>query len=196
MSRPSDDRPSPAQRIVSNALVVVGAAVVIGAVARQARRLDLRGQVVLITGGTRGLGLVLARRFLARGSRVAICGRDAATLGRAVTELESTYDARRVLGVPADVTRPDDVERVVREVRDRFGPVEVLVNNAAIIQVGPAQLMTESDYRDALDAIFWSSYRMTEAVLPEMRRRRRGAIANVASVGGLLPAPHLAPYVA
>lgn len=188
-------RPSAAERIVSAALVAVGAAVVFGAAARHVRRLDLRGRVVLIAGGSRGLGLILARRFLARGARVTICGRDAATLGRAADELVATFGAARVLAVPADVTRAYDVALLVDAVRERFGPVEVLVNNAATIQVGPAQLMTEDDYREALDEIFWAAYRVTEAVLPEMRERGRGAIANVASVGGLLPAPHLAPYV-
>ena len=178
------------------ALGLAGGAVLAGAarIARSLRRRELRGQVVLVTGGSRGLGLVLARQLLARGARVAICSRDVPTLQRAAAELHAI--SPDVLAVPTDVTRPYDIELLLDAVRERFGRIDVVINNVATIQVGPAQLMTEDDYRAALDAIFWSALRLTEAVSPEMRERGSGAIVNISSVGGLIPAPHLAPYVA
>lgn len=160
---------------------------------RHRRRIEWRGKVVLITGGSRGLGLVLARKLLLRGARVAICSRSLPALRRAEAELLAI--SPDVLAVPADVTRLYDIELLMDAIRTRFGGVEVLINNAATIQVGPAQSMTAADYKNALDTIFWSAYHTTEAVLPEFRARGRGVIANVASVGGLIPAPHLAPYV-
>ena len=172
---------------------VAGAAMLAHQLLRARRRLDWRGQVVLITGGSRGLGLVLARQLLQRGAKVAICSRALPTLRRAEAELLTI--SPDVLAVPADVTRKYDIELLMDAIQTRFGPVDVLINNAATIQVGPAQSMTGDDYKSALDTIFWSSYHATEAVLPAMRKRGRGTIANVASVGGLIPAPHLAPYV-
>lgn len=173
---------------------VAGAAVLAHQIARVRRRLDWRDKVVLITGGSRGLGLVLARQLLRRGAKVAICSRAIPTLRRAEADLLAI--SPHVLAVPADVTRPYDIELLMAAVRERFGHVDVLVNNVGMIQVGPAQLMTEEDYKGALDTIFWSALRATEAVLPEMRKRGRGSIVNITSVGGLIPAPHLAPYVA
>ncbi|MGH9773042.1 MAG: SDR family NAD(P)-dependent oxidoreductase, partial [Candidatus Acidiferrales bacterium] len=97
---------------------------------------SLRGKVVLITGGSRGLGLLLAREFASRGCRVAICARHADQLDRAREDL-----ARRGAGVWAgtcDVSDPEQVRQFMADLTAQFGPVDVLVNNAGIIQVGPA----------------------------------------------------------
>lgn len=171
----------------------LGTAAITSALLRQRRRIEFRDRVALITGGSRGLGLILARQLLDLGAKVAICSRAVPTLRRAEADL--LLRSPNVLAVPADVTRPYDIELLLHAVHERFGAIDLLINNAATIQVGPAEDMTEDDYRNALDTIFWSAYRTTEAVLPEMRKRGSGMIANVASVGGLIPAPHLAPYV-
>lgn len=164
------------------------------AIARRSRHVDLAGRVVLITGGSRGLGLCLARQLARLGAKVAICGRDVETLQRAHDELLTiTSDA---IAFVADVTQPYDIRTLVNGVVDQLGPIDVLINNVGFIQVGPAQAMTEEDYRVSMDEIFWSAYRMTEAVRPAMTKRGRGRVANITSIGGLVPAPHLAPYVA
>lgn len=191
---PTNRRDRQAYGVAGIVAGVAGAAVLAHQFLRIRGRRDWHGQVVIITGGSRGLGLVLARQLLRRGAKVAICSRAIPTLRQAEADLLAV--SPHVLAVPADVTRPYDIELFLAAVRERFGRVDALINNVGTIQVGPAQLMTEGDYRVALDTIFWSALRMTEAVLPEMRERRRGTIVNITSVGGLIPAPHLAPYVA
>jgi short-subunit dehydrogenase len=154
----------------------------------------LRGRVVLITGGSRGLGLVLARALARKGARLALFARDARELERARIELVGR--GASVLALPGDVRNPDDVRRAVQETEASLGAVDVLVNNAGVIQVGPFAHMADADFEESLDVHFWGPLRAIRAVLPAMRRRGSGAIVNIASVGGKLAVPHLVPYSA
>lgn len=163
-------------------------------VLRARRRLDLRDRVVIVTGSSRGLGLVLARQLVARGAKVAICARHADELERARVDLVER--GGRVHASPCDITDRDDVIRFVTEVRDELGPIDVLVNNAGVIQVGPMELMSPADYEQALKMHLWGPLHATLAVLPEMRRRGAGRIVNIASIGGKVAVPHLVPYSA
>jgi NAD(P)-dependent dehydrogenase (short-subunit alcohol dehydrogenase family) len=155
---------------------------------------DFKGKTVLITGGSRGLGLVLARGFAAEGANVAICARDPKELERARTDLASR--GARVLAFPCDVTDRAQVRELVEVVTRHFGRVDVLVNNAGIIQVGPLELMTLEDFEQAMAVHFWGPLYATLAVLPQMRTRREGRIVNVSSIGGRISVPHLVPYSA
>ena len=157
-------------------------------------RYELRDKVVLLTGGSRGLGLELARVFARRGARLALVARDEEELARARDELRA--GAAEVESFVCDVRFQDQVQRTVREVVDRFGRVDVLVNNAGIIQVGPEETMRVSDYQEAMDTHFFGPLYLVQAVLPGMRQRREGRIVNISSVGGKVPTPHLLPYVA
>jgi NAD(P)-dependent dehydrogenase (short-subunit alcohol dehydrogenase family) len=170
------------------------AALAARAIARRARLVDLAGARVLVTGGSRGLGLVLAREFGRHGARVAVCARDAEALDRARLDLE----ARGIpaLAVPCDLTDRDQVSRMVSEVEAGLGGIDVLVNNAGIIQVGPLDSMTLEDFEAAMATNFWSAVHMAFAVLPIMRRQGGGRIVNVASIGGKISVPHLLPYSA
>lgn len=167
---------------------------VVGRMLLRHRPFDVAGKTVLITGGSRGLGLILARRFAAEGARVAICARDPVTLERARADLV----ARRasVLALAADVRVPDQVTEVVRIVEEFFGPVDVLVNNAGEIAVGPVEAMTEEDFASSLDVHFWAPFHAIQAVLPDMMRRGQGRIVNISSIGGKVAVPHLLPYTA
>lgn len=171
----------------------VGALAGARAWARQRRKIDLRDQVALITGGGRGLGLILARDLVREGARVAICARDADELDRARLDLEK-QGAGDVFTVVCDVTAKGQVVDMVAQVRERFGRIDVLINNAGTIIVGPAEEMTDADYEDALNLHFWAAFYTTQAVLPEMRARRSGRIVNIASFGGKVASPHLLPY--
>lgn len=175
----------------------LGAIAVAGAwLGRQLTRphYDLRHKVVLLTGGSRGLGLELARVFAGRGARLALLARDEEELTRARDELSSA--GTEVETFECDIRFQDQVQRTVREVIDRFGRVDVLVNNAGIIQIGPEETMRVSDYQEAMDTHFFGPLFLVQTVLPEMRRRREGRIVNISSVGGKVPTPHLLPYVA
>jgi short-subunit dehydrogenase len=154
------------------------------------RQYDLRDKVVLITGGSRGLGLVLARQLLQRGAQLAICARDEPELERARAEL----DHASVLTVPCDITDRRQVQTMVDIVQGHFSRIDVLINNAGAIQVGPVELMTVEDYEEAMKVHFWGPLYTVLAVLPDMRQRREGRIVNISSIGGKISMPHLLPY--
>ena len=156
------------------------------------RRIDLRGRVVLISGGSRGLGLELAREYGKRGARLALVARDADTLERAHRDLSER--GVEVLARPADIADRTAVGNVVAEVVARFGTIDVLVNDAGTIKVGPVDAMTIDDYRRAMDTHFWGPLYAIEAVLPHLRAKRFGRIVNIASIGGRVSFPHLLPY--
>src|SRR5690606_29170198 len=143
---------------------------------RPPRRGDFRfdGRVVLVTGGSRGLGLILARKLTSRGARVAICARDEAELARARDDV-ARYGAEPLV-VACDVADAGDARRCVARVEDALGPIDVLVNNAGRIVVGPESSMTIEDYRRTMDVNFFGAVHVTDAVLPSMRRRREGRI--------------------
>jgi NAD(P)-dependent dehydrogenase (short-subunit alcohol dehydrogenase family) len=159
---------------------------------RRVREADLRGQVALITGGSRGLGFLLARAFAREGCRVAICARDEVDVERARRQLER--GGAEVLAVPCDVAERAQVEALVAATGRRFGRVDVLVNNAGFIEVGPVQTMTIQDYERALGVMFWGGVYATYAVLPQMLERKSGRIVNITSIGGKVSVPHLLPY--
>jgi NAD(P)-dependent dehydrogenase (short-subunit alcohol dehydrogenase family) len=153
---------------------------------------DLDGQVAVVTGATRGLGLLLARELADAGCAVVVCGRDEAELGRAEEDLRQR--GARVLAVPCDVADRPQAERLVEQATARFGRVDVLVNNAGVIQVGPVQALRVEDFEQAMAVMFWGALYPTMAVLPQMLERRSGRIVNITSIGGKLSAPHLLPY--
>jgi NAD(P)-dependent dehydrogenase (short-subunit alcohol dehydrogenase family) len=158
------------------------------------RRLDLKDRVVLITGGSRGLGLLLAKEFCERRAQVAVCARDVAELERAKRQM--CDDCLPLWTGQCDVTQQSQVEELVGGIRRDLGHIDVLVNNAGTIGVGPVGSMTLADYRKAMDVNFWGAVNTTMEVLPEMRRRREGRIVNITSIGGKVAVPHLLPYVA
>lgn len=159
---------------------------------RAKRRFDFRDKVALITGGSRGLGLVLARELTKRGARVALTARDTEELGHASDEL--TRHGGNVLAVPCDLADPAEIDEMVGAVLAHFGRVDVLVNCAGIVQVGPAETMTLVDFEQAMRVHFWGPWHVTSAVLPQMRRRGAGRIINIASIGGRIAVPHVLPY--
>jgi NAD(P)-dependent dehydrogenase (short-subunit alcohol dehydrogenase family) len=154
---------------------------------------SLESKTVLITGGSRGLGLVLAREFVARGAQVAISARDVDELRQAKEDLIQR-GARFVLTLPCDLTHKEQIAGMVGNALEHFGHIDILVNNAGIIQVGPAEEMTLEDYEEALKIHFWAPWHTISALLPDMRRRGTGRIINIASIGGKLSVPHLLPY--
>jgi NAD(P)-dependent dehydrogenase (short-subunit alcohol dehydrogenase family) len=154
----------------------------------------LQTKTVLITGGSRGLGLALAREMAGHGARLAICGRDPDTLARARASI--TQLGAEVVAVPCDVTDQESVQSLIHEVQRTLGPVDVLVNNAGVIEVGPAETMALGDYEEAMATNFWGMLYPTLAVLPGMRERKAGRIVNITSIGGKLGIPHLLPYSA
>jgi len=171
---------------------VVGAGLAAREVLARRREVELTGEVALVTGGSRGLGFLLARELARAGCRVAICARDAAELERARAALAG--EGASVLAVPCDVADPEQVRELVGAVERHFGPVEILINNAGIIQVGPLETMTVTDFQQAMDVMYWGAVYPSLAVLPGMRARHQGRICTISSIGGRVSVPHLLPY--
>jgi NAD(P)-dependent dehydrogenase (short-subunit alcohol dehydrogenase family) len=153
---------------------------------------DLEGSVVLITGGSRGLGLLMAKEFARRGCRIVICARDDLELERARHELVGV--GASVLTIQCDVADRRQVIEMIDEATNHFGRIDILVNNAGIIQVGPLASMTLSDFERAMNVMYWGSLYTTLEVLPQMLERKRGRIVNITSIGGKVAVPHLLPY--
>lgn len=189
--------------LASAALLAVG---LVRAGLRRSRRIPLRGAKVLLTGGSRGLGFAAARRFVRQGADVAICARDEAELDRASAALrdiaQSVARARnrgtvsKVVALRGDVTDRRAAAHLMQAVVAQFGRIDVLVNCAVEIAVGPVEALNATDFQHAFRAIFFALYQPIMAALPHMKARRFGRIVNVTSVAGKAPIPHNAAYVA
>ena len=142
----------------------------------------LAGQVAVVTGASRGIGLAIARRLGQMGARVSLCARNAENLERAASGLRAA--GIQVLALRTDVTRGDEVASLVSETQRTFGPVDILVNNAGIGIFGPFQEQTEADWNAILDTNLKSVFLVSRSVAPEMIRRKTGHIINIASLAG------------
>src|SRR5438093_9564653 len=158
------------------------------------QRFPLRNKVAVITGGSRGLGLVLARQICAEGGKVALLARDADELARAKADL-SLPDGN-VLTVQCDLLQSAHIETAVRQTVEHLGKIDILINNAGIIEVGPLKHMTREDFERAMQLHFWAPFELVSQILPEMRMWGGGRIVNISSIGGKMAVPHLAPYSA
>lgn len=161
---------------------------------RARRRISFHGKTVLISGASRGLGLELARCFAREGAHVVLLARERDELRNAASEFLDRGGAATVL--ECDVRKPDEVKKTVGEVIERRGAIDVLINNAGIIQVGPMEHMQREDFIDAMDVHFWGPLSLLQEVVPHMKSRGAGRIVNIASIGGKVAVPHLLPYVA
>ncbi len=177
-----------------NLLLLAASALALRALIQQKRTADLGGQVVLITGGSRGLGLALAHEFGRHGCRLALCARDAEELARAKEEL--AMKGYEVYTFVCDLTDTAQVQRLIAETTAHYGQVDVLVNNAGVIEVGPVQNMQRRDFEDAMNIDFWGVLDTILIVLPQMQARHSGRIVNITSIGGKVAFPHLLPYAA
>jgi NAD(P)-dependent dehydrogenase (short-subunit alcohol dehydrogenase family) len=161
---------------------------------QRAARMSFEDKVVVITGGSRGLGLEMARIWASEGARVAICSRDENELYAAARQL--ALRGHDILPVKCDVMERDQVEGFISQVVDEWGRVDVLVNNAGIIQTGPLECMTFDDFERSLATHFWGPLYLVHACLPHMRGETGARIVNIASIGGEISVPHMLPYSA
>lgn len=156
--------------------------------------MDFDGKIVVISGGSRGLGLELARGFAGEGADVVLLARNEGELAQAEKELRRY--GTKVIPLSCDVTDRDQVREAVAKVLAVAGRIDVLVNNAGTIQAGPVENMDLEDYQSAMAVHFWGPLYLMREVLPHMKYNRQGRIVNIASIGGKVAVPHLSPYAA
>jgi short-subunit dehydrogenase len=152
----------------------------------------LTGQVAVVTGGSRGLGLLIADELAKEGCRLVICARNAGELAEAARALR--FRGAEVLTVTCDVSDRSQVEGLVRQTIAAFGRVDILVNNAGIIMVAALEALDPGDFHQVMAINFWGTFNTTLAALPHMRAQRSGRIVNITSIGGKVAVPHLLPY--
>ncbi len=190
------------KKILIGAAVVTAGGLVLGAAAaalaastllRRRSGFSLHGKVVFITGGSRGLGLAMGEEFARRGAQIAICARDEEELERARQTIERETGAS-VMTFVCDVSDREQVESTIQRIQNHFGAIDVLVNNAGIIAVGPVENQDLKDFEEAMKINFWSQVYATLAALPDMRGRGAARIVNITSIGGKVSVPHLLPY--
>ena len=156
--------------------------------------MQVRDAVVIVTGASAGIGRETALEFARQGARVVLAARREDRLHALATEIAAL--GGEALVAPTDVARSADIDRLVRVTLDRFGRIDVLVNNAGFGFSGTIEETTEADMRELMDVNYMSAFNATRAVLPHMRARRRGHIVNVASVVGKIAFPFHGAYSA
>ena len=157
------------------------------------------GQVVVITGGSRGLGFAIAQRFAAAGSKLVLAARNDDELHDARAKLlaaNPTMHEDDILLISADLTDQEQAAGLIDHAIAAFGRVDILVNNAGIIEVGPVEVQPLDAYESAMAINYFGALYTTHAALPGMLARRAGAIVNIASIGGKVAVPHMLPYSA
>lgn len=162
---------------------------------RESRKMNFLGRSVVITGGSRGLGLLLAREFAAEGAKLTLIARTEADLERAQRELQA-HGADDVQIIACDVRSRHEVRQALARVVEQYGRIDVLINNAGIISVGPVEHQSLDDFENAMAVHLWGPLYTIQAAVPYMRRQGGGRIVNISSIGGKVAVPHLVPYSA
>lgn len=145
--------------------------------------LELKDRTVLITGGSKGIGLACARAFLDEGAKVAIVSRSRANLDKAA----ALFPAVRT--IVADLTRAEEAQRMATEAAGLLGSVDVLVNSAGAAKRYPPEELNADSWHAAMDAKYFTYMHAMDAVLPSMRERKRGAVVNIIGTGGKVATP-------
>ena len=154
--------------------------------------LELSGRTVLITGGSKGIGLACARAFLAEGARVALVSRSRANLAEAVQQL-NPVSTTQLMALAADLKDAASAQAMVANVDAQWGSIDVLVNSAGAAKRYLPEDLNAAAWHDAMDAKYFTYVHTMDAVLPRMAARGRGAIVNIIGMGGKVATPYHLP---
>jgi NAD(P)-dependent dehydrogenase (short-subunit alcohol dehydrogenase family) len=156
---------------------------------------DLTGKVAIITGSTKGIGKASAIELVRHGARVTISSRDQEMCDTVAAEINAEFGAGKAIGVAASISHKAQLQNLVDETRAAFGPIDVLVCNAASNPYyGPQAGITDEQFRKVLDNNIVSNHWLVAMVAPEMRERRSGSIILISSIGGLRGTPIIGAY--
>lgn len=159
------------------------------------KRVSFRGKSVVITGGSRGLGFALAQTFLREGARLTLLARNGDDLLRAEAQLREQFGGD-VATIPCDITKPAALREALKQAEERHGRIDVLVNNANAITIGPFATMDQRDFGALLNLQVQAVVNAVQATLPAFRRAGGGHVINISSIGGKIAVPHMSTYCA
>jgi 3-oxoacyl-[acyl-carrier protein] reductase len=154
--------------------------------------ITLKGRKALITGGSLGIGLQIAKQFAAAGADVAIMARRRGPLDEAATAI-GARPGQQVVPVVCDVARADDIKRGYGKVTAAFGKIDILVNNAGMSNAAPFEEVTDEQWQEDLDLKLFAAIRLTRLAWPQMKQQKWGRIINVLNTGAKAPRPASAP---
>jgi 3-oxoacyl-[acyl-carrier protein] reductase len=154
--------------------------------------ITLAGRAAIVTGGSKGVGLAVAKRFAASGADVAIMARGREGLDQAVAAIGAAARGH-VIAIQGDVAMPADLQRLHDETVRGFGKIDILVNNAGTSRTGPFEQITDDLWREDFDQKLFAAIRLTRLAWPQMKERRWGRIINVLNIGAKAPRPASAP---
>jgi 3-oxoacyl-[acyl-carrier protein] reductase len=154
----------------------------------------LEGKVAVVTGGTRGIGFSIARALLAEGASVLICGRDASAVKKAVAELDSDLQGKRIEGIAANVRHYEDCRRLIQHAQERFGGLDILVNNAGLGIFKPVEQLTPEEWRETIETNLGGVFYCCHEAIPLMRQRGGGYIFNISSLAAINAFPGGSAY--
>lgn len=185
-------------KVNRNTLLKVGAASVAAYGLWKLLRKDgisnFNNKVVLVSGASRGLGLVLARQLAAHGAKLMLTARNSDELQTALKNIKAISADVNVYA--ADFRDPAQVRAVVAKTKETYGRIDVAIHNAGVISVGPFEAMTDEDFNDEMKIHFNAAFHLAREVVPLMKKQGGGNIVNISSIGGLIPVPHMLPYCA
>ncbi|MBN8890681.1 MAG: short-chain dehydrogenase [Acetobacteraceae bacterium SCN 69-10] len=147
----------------------------------------LTGRAAIVTGGSKGLGLAMAKRFAASGADVAILARTQSTLDAARAEILAAAPGRRVAAIACDVSRADEIARAHAAAMAELGRIDIVVNNAGTSRTGAFESITDEIWQEDLDLKLFAAIRLTRLVWPQLRERRWGRVINVLNIGAKAP---------
>jgi 3-oxoacyl-[acyl-carrier protein] reductase len=153
--------------------------------------LGLAGKIAIVAAASKGLGKGVAQALAAEGANVVMFSREESAILAAAAEVQAAYGAAQVLGLAADVTRPSDLERVVKTTVERFGGVDILFNNAGGPKPGMFDSLTDDDWQSAFELNLMSAIRLTRLCLPHMRAKHWGRVITSTSSSVKQPLPTL-----
>jgi len=155
---------------------------------------SFRNRVAVITGGSRGLGLALAKELVHQGASIAILARDTIELERAKQHLASISSDAKVLAVRCDITQDEELQQAFNQIESHYGRLDLLINNAGSIAVGPFETMGQADFDSQLNLQIHAVIQAVRLAIPAFRRVGSGRIVNISSIGGIIPVPHMSTY--
>lgn len=155
---------------------------------------SFKGQAAIITGGSRGLGFAMAQELAREGAKVALLARDTEELERAKQRILDEFPSAEILIITCDVTNSEGTHIALKMAAETFGGIDLLINNAGAITVGPYETMRPQDFTAQLDLHFYATMQTVNSALPYLRQSQGRRIVNICSMGGKAAVPHMLPY--